>query len=851
MLRLGTLAHFYRRRLRIHAVQELLAGFGIAVGVALVFSVLTANSSITGSSQEILSAITGTATLQLAARDPAGFDHAMLADVRALPAVARASAVLEQRATLTQGDRRIAIALVGVDASLPSLGGFAARHFQLGGLVLRRGIVLPGAVGEALGISEAWVGRLPPVTLEIRGSAVRVPVTAVLGSGTIGPLSGAWLGVVSLRYAQQLTGLHGRVSRVLVVPKAGQEAAARAGLRRIANGRLTVASTEDEARLLERATAPIDNATGLFAAISAFVGALFTFTAMLLTVPARRRFIADLRIMGFRRSAVVQILGFQAIVLGVVASLVGLLAGALLSLATTQDPPGYLAFAFPLGIHRSLSASTIALAFAGGVAASCLAAAQPLLDLRRGRPVNAVLTEGGEPGNTIAARTSRRMAIGALALLAASCAGVALVPGLTVVGVAVIALASVLLIPATFAAVLRILDVPASRWGLNALVLAIRALGATSMRSLALVATGAVAVFGSVAIEGAHQNLLHGLYQDYREYVGTADLWIAHPGDDLALQPFDHERGLLRRVAAVPGVRAVRAYRGGLLDLGDRRVWVIARPAADRTMIPPSQVVDGDLGPAAAALRRGGWVAASRQIAVDHDLELGETLVLPTPTGDVAFRLAAITTNLGWGPGAVILNAEDYRRAWGSESPSAIEVDLAAGADRLAVKRAVRRALGPGSSLEVETTAERSAHADAIAREGLARLSQISGLLLVATALAMAAAMGAGVWQRRTALAQLRVMGWRPHKLWRALLLETSIVLGTGCLVGGATGTLGHYLGDRWLQQSTGYPAPFAFAPWQSVTICALVVVTALGVTAIPGYLVSRTPPRLGLGSTA
>jgi putative ABC transport system permease protein len=151
----------------------------------------------------------------------------------------------------------------------------------------------------------------------------------------------------------------------------------------------------------------------------------------------------------------------------------------------------------------------------------------------------------------------------------------------------------------------------------------------------------------------------------------------------------------------------------------------------------------------------------------------------------------------------------------------------------------------------VQTTAQRSAHADEIAREGLARLSQISTLLLVAAALAMAAAMAAGIWQRRVALAQLRIMGWRPQKLWRALLLETGIVLAVGCIGGALAGIYGHFLGDRWLTLTTGYPAPFSLTGGQAVVVCALVASAALAVTAIPGFLVARTPARFGLNSTA
>ena len=48
------LLFLYRRRLRAHPLQELLAGAGIAVGVALVFGVLIANAGLTGSVEKLV-----------------------------------------------------------------------------------------------------------------------------------------------------------------------------------------------------------------------------------------------------------------------------------------------------------------------------------------------------------------------------------------------------------------------------------------------------------------------------------------------------------------------------------------------------------------------------------------------------------------------------------------------------------------------------------------------------------------------------------------------------------------------------------------------------------------------------
>ena len=83
-------------------------------------------------------------------------------------------------------------------------------------------------------------------------------------------------------------------------------------LRRLAAGRLDVLPADDELRLLAQAVKPNDQSTSLFAAISVMVGFLLALNAMLLTVPERRRFVADLRMQGYDWRQIVVMLGFQA-----------------------------------------------------------------------------------------------------------------------------------------------------------------------------------------------------------------------------------------------------------------------------------------------------------------------------------------------------------------------------------------------------------------------------------------------------------------------------------------------------------------------------------------------------------
>src|SRR5207302_9781877 len=159
-------------------------------------------------------------------------------------------------------------------------------------------------------------------------------------------------------------------------------------------------------------------------------------------------------------------------------------------------------------------------------------------------------------------------------------------------------------------------------------------------------------------------------------------------------------------------------------------------------------LLEGSTAVATRRFRAGGWVIISRAIADERGLHIGGqfTLASPRPT---ALRIAALSTNFGWPSGAIVLNADDYAGAWGRRVPRALQVRLQAGTSPAAGMSAIRRALGPGSGLQVQSAAERERHLRATGRQGLSRLTQISALVLIATVLAMAATMGAMIWQRR------------------------------------------------------------------------------------------------------
>lgn len=834
-MRPSTVARLYLTRLRHRLPQELLALAGIAVGVALVFAALVANSSLTGSMRELTEGVVGKATLQVAARGPEGFDARLLERVRALDDVQDAAAVLEARANLVGPNGRQSVLLVAGDYTFSSLGGTLLPHFDDARIGRQQALALPTPLAERLGVS---VGQ--SIEVEVSPSTLKVPLGAPLRERDIGSLVESPVALAPLAFAQRITGMRGRVSRIFVEPQPGREPAAEAALRRLVDDRLNVVAADADVAAFERAAYPTNQSTTLFSAFSALVGFLFAFSAMLLTVPQRQRLIADLQMAGHPPWVLLQVLLFDALVLGCAGSLVGLLAGQQLAQTVFADAPDYLSAAFAVGSQQLVTWDSAAIAAGCGLLAAIVAVLVPVRDVLTGHPLirREAPSARGAPWLPSAA---------GVACLAASAAIVVTAPKAAIAAIALLTLGLLLLLPALLRGAVALLVAVTGRWRTPIPTLVSYQLRSPAVRTraLALAATGAVAVFATVSIGGGDADLQRGLEQSARDLDGNADVWVTFAGqaNPLGTTPFPASDETVARIGALPGVRGVRAYRGSFLDIGDRRVWVIGSPPGVDDPIPSSQIRAGDPRSATERLRAGGWLAVSEAIAADRGLSVGDRFELPSPV-PTELRVAAITSNLAWPPGAIIVNSADYARAWGSPAVSALQVDVRRGAAHAAVASSIEGALDPGLPVTVETRHERVQRHYATARDALARLRQISVVVLASAILALAAAMGGMIWQRRPAVARLKVQGYPQGELWQLMIVENVLLLGTGASIGALFGLGGQVVLSRALETVTGFPLVYSAATAAAVSILAIVTLLAAAMLALPGWLAVRVAPE-------
>jgi len=848
---LRTLWLFYRRHLRAAPLRELMAVTGVAAGVALLFAVQIAHHSITGSFEEITHGVAGAATLEVAARGPEGFGEQVVSQVQRTPGVRHAAPVLSVPIVASGPHGSRALTLVGADERIGALGGRLSGAFQHVFETSHRGFLL---LSET---SAHAIGARPGehVAVQIAGRREQMTLDAIVPSAAIGPAAQSPVAAAPLAIAQNIAGLPGRVSRVLIEPAPGRFTALSRALTRRFGATLNVRPIDTEAQLLAGAAGAESQITLLFGAVSLLAGVVLAYNALLLAGEERRRFIVYLIETGARDSMIIASLCFDALILGLAGCAIGLFAGDLISLLAYRSLPGYIAAAFTLGGGRVIGAQTVAIALAGGLAAAFAAALLPALLTLRAGAASEPEAVGRILSLTRRAHLPQRLVFACGALLIGGCIALsALAPAATVLALVGLAAGLVICLPTILHRLLALAQTLARHTSDPAARLAVAELRGAPARSVALLATGTIAAFLMVLIGGSVANVQSAVRRGAGDLLASAQVWVKPGGPEnvYTTQPFPY-RAPLRRLQHLGAVQSVLPWRAAFLDLPGRRVWVLGMPPQLAAQIAPSQMLEGSLSLADRRLREGGWVALSQTIARAEHLRLGERVTLPTPAGWASFRLAATTANYGWLPGAIVMNGDDFARLWNGgagtatggpaggagagvggvaagETANGLLVTLQPGVSDEAGRRAVQAALGPRSALGAQTTPERRAEVSSVLASTLTRLNDTTIIVLVTTIAAVIALMMAAVWQSRRRFHSLISIGMSFTQFARLIFYESGTVLLGGCAIGLIAGLAGQYLIDGWLHYTTG--SPVQFAPAWGIGLLTLAIAAAISLAA-------------------
>jgi putative ABC transport system permease protein len=104
----------------------------------------------------------------------------------------------------------------------------------------------------------------------------------------------------------------------------------------------------------------------------------------------------------------------------------------------------------------------------------------------------------------------------------------------------------------------------------------------------------------------------------------------------------------------------------------------------------------------------------------------------------------------------------------------------------------------------------------------------------------MAGVMSSMILQRRDQLAYIKRQGFTRGLLWRAVFIQSAILLGAGCSIGALFGVYGQLVISHALATVTGFPIVIGTRATIALGSFGVVSVAALTIVAVPGYIAVR-----------
>jgi putative ABC transport system permease protein len=645
------------RRFREHRVRTLLSVVGIAAGTTVVVAVTCLYWSMSASIEQATTDIAGQADLEVGALTEGGFDQALLAEVEKVDGVRVAVPMVRSRVTVDGEDAL----LFGFDDRVGELAGTLTASEQERVERTTEG-TLSAAVGPRL---VELVGARKGKTLRVQGGGTvqDVEVAEVVRDDRAADLNQGAFVTTGVPVAQAIAAKPGRLDAAFVLLDRGADAdAVEQRLTKAVAGRAYVDSPALRAQQAQTATRAFQQGLQISAAMAVIGAAFLVFTTMNMAALERRRELATLRAVGGHQGPLLGGFLAEAAVLGAVAGAIGVALGLVIARSQVDALPAFIVSTFGVRIGFEVAPFAIPVGVAAGLGATLLASWIPARRAVAVAPVEAMRPEGvletrGEGdrvawGPTVIGALSIAGGLAAARVLPAGAVGVGL--GLMSLGPAALTYGLAGLLSKAVAGVALLFGSPGRLAGAS-VVRAPRRTWATS---------GAIAMSVTivVVVTGFFGNLKWALRENLAAYadadliVSTSELGSPDPA---AVIPETWRTEL----ADLPGVASVGGEQFQFVTLGADRVLL---EGVEEGIDEPSLTL---LRPAPARrLLNGEGIAVSTRFAELRDLDVGDTLHMPTAVGVQRVEVLDTFETFKWERGVVVLSTSCSRP--GSPGPA-------------------------------------------------------------------------------------------------------------------------------------------------------------------------------------
>jgi putative ABC transport system permease protein len=825
-------------------VRFILTSFAVVLGVGFVAGTYVLTDTMTRAFDDLVDV--GTSSIDVLVRSSTAFNvqtnggpedrkpipEAVLAEVRRVPGVAEAVGDVAGYAQIVDPATGKVIGTLGPPTA-------ASSWNNLSGFVLKAGSAPhgPGQVVIDASTAESHDIRVGErVRILFASSQGKFKVVGIAGYGNANSLLGATWALFDLPTAQRLLGRQGQFDSISVVAVEGVSATV---LRqRIADElpkglqAVTAATVSSEyKKQISQALGYVRRALLVFAFVALFVGAFLIFNTFAIIVAQRTRELGLLRALGASGRQVTTSVVVEALVVGLVSSAVGFLAGIGIAIAL-KAVMGATGFDLPAS-GTVILARTFFVSMLVGTVVTVVAATVPARRAARVAPVEALREARDRLGRSL----RFRLISGAIVLAAGV---VPLLYGLfgmpsnalTLVGfgVAFTFIGIAMLTPLIARPVAGVLGLPVRRAGVpgklgrgNSMRNPRRTAATASALMIGLGLVVFVAVFATSAKASVNGTL---------ERTLKADLILSSP----TFSGFS--TAVAGKARAVPGVGAVAEFRTAPVRVEGADTFL---DGVDPGTLPAVADVGVEAG-FISGLEAPDTIAVSRDVADENGWRIGSVVPVTFPaTGNVNLRLVSIYSSDQGLITSYAVSLATFEANVSQQLDVEVLVKTEPGASLGAVQSSLDKALRAYPNVEVQDQASfREKYAGLLNQV----LNLLTALLLMAVIIAVFGVVNTlslSIYERTRELGLIRAVGLTRRQTRSMVRWEAVIISVMGSLFGVMIG-----IAFGWALQRALAPQGFTEFAVPGTRLVVYVVLAVLSTVAF-AFIPARRAARLDI----
>jgi putative ABC transport system permease protein len=830
---IAALAFVTFQQWRLHKLRTILTIFGIALGVAVFFAVRTANLTLLGSLTQTIERLAGKATLQIVAGET-GFPEAVWDTVRDTPGVKIAEPVIEVIAhTAFPGEGNLLV--VGVDM----LGDSELREYQFEESESEIGDpLLALAQPDSILISRAFADRhnlqegdhLPLFTSQGRKEFI---VRGIFKPAGIGQIFGGQIAIMDVFNAQFVFNRGRNFDRIDLMnePEVKVEDLQQRLRERLPAG-IEVQRPASRGEGIEKAVSAVTNGFLITSFIALLVGVFIIFNSFSISVNQRWKEIGILRALGVERPNLQRMFLGEAVVMGLLGSLLGVVGGFYLAIGATRAMNSIAASIYGLVSSAEMPGFRLDYAivsFVIGLIASLVAAWLPARAAAQLNPVLAL--HNIETRQREAVLGWARLLVG-LAMIVAGLALIRFAPRrvdmwIQFVYLGLLILGMIVVLPKLSAWIARALR-PVMDWAFGSEgVLAIDTMIQSPRRTSATVGAlmlGLSFVFSTGAFISSEKRTIIRTF----DRIVNSDL-IVTTSEGARSRTYHFSEELGQRIAALAGVKRIENVRFTFVPYRGDTAAIVTLEMEGFFARVRDVLEEGDEQKVRELLPRGEGFIIARNFATRWQIGVGDRLKLETPTAPLERPVLGIMEDYSSEKGTIFMDRALYKAYWRDSAVDIIDINLQSGVDPVAFKAELQRLLAGQQRAFIYTNQEYKKWILNLI-DGFFVLNYMQMVIAVlVAALGIVNTLIISVSERKREFGVIRAIGGLRNQLRKMVLLEAVAIAIVGVITGAIAGILNTYFLVRTAATIIGgFTLPFEIPVGLILVTLPVVVVIAI-----------------------